>query len=480
MSSTAVIAIVIAAVVVLAAIAFVTAARRGDVRRGAGSLSRETRRRDRSTVPAAVEEPAVTGREIERAAVAERSTALEPARSAAPAPWTPPDAETIGFTRRQFFNRSTVTLMSVGLSGFGVACIAFLWPKLGGGFGSKINVGKTDDLASQIEGAKNALYLAEARTWLVQYPKEALPKATKVYSGAILTGMEAGFVALYQKCVHLGLPGAVLRDVAVVRVPVPRLAVQPSRREEGRSGATWPRPLRHLGDRWEPRHRHRQHLARSHHRHQHHRPGGRGSPLHHLGGGSLSAARPSVHAEHRHPHPGGAHRRVAGVPHLERAQSGPARGRLRDRAGTEPQGVLRRRAARRPALGAVPAHRPRPARHQRRRAAAVLAARAGPPGRRRRGRREHIRHLGLARLRHHGRRRLQLRRLPRRHEGPGRRGRLHRPGSPHRRGEGGQLDGAGAQHGAVPVHARTRSRTSSPTAARSHRCRHGASPVAAR
>jgi cytochrome b6-f complex iron-sulfur subunit len=204
MSSTAVIVIVIAAIVVLAAIAFVTAARRGDVRRGAGSLSRETRRRDRSTVPATVEEPAVTGREIERAAVVERSTALEPARPAAPAPWSPPDAETVGFSRRQFFNRSAVTLMGVGLSGFGIACIAFLWPKLGGGFGSKINAGKVDDLNSQIEAAKNALYLAEARTWLVQYPKEALPKATKVYSGAVLTGMEAGFVALYQKCVHLG------------------------------------------------------------------------------------------------------------------------------------------------------------------------------------------------------------------------------------------------------------------------------------
>jgi cytochrome b6-f complex iron-sulfur subunit len=205
MSSTAVIAIVIAAVVVLAAIAFVTAARRGDVRRGAGSLSRETRRRDRSSsAPAVIEEQPTTGKEVERAAVAERSTALEPARSAAPAPWTPPDPETVAFSRRRFFNRSAVTLMGVGLSGFGVAAIAFLWPKVGGGFGSKINAGKVDDLNSQIEGAKNALYLAEARTWLVQYPKEALTKAEKVYSGAVLTGMNAGFVALYQKCVHLG------------------------------------------------------------------------------------------------------------------------------------------------------------------------------------------------------------------------------------------------------------------------------------
>jgi cytochrome b6-f complex iron-sulfur subunit len=203
MSSTTVIVIVIAVVVVLAAIAFVTGARRGDVRRGAGSLSRETRRRDRSSVPA-VEDHAVTGREVERAAVAERSTELEPARAAVPAVWTPPDKETVAFTRRRFFNRSAVTLMGVGITGFGLASIAFLWPKLGGGFGSKINAGNPDDLKGQITSSKGALYLAEARTWLVAYPKDALPKAAKVYSGSVLTGMEAGFVALYQKCVHLG------------------------------------------------------------------------------------------------------------------------------------------------------------------------------------------------------------------------------------------------------------------------------------
>jgi cytochrome b6-f complex iron-sulfur subunit len=205
MSSAAVIAIVIAALVVLAAIALVTGARRGDVRRGAGSLSRETRRKDRSTPPAPIADaPAPTGKEIERAAVAERSTALEPAGSLAPAPWVPPDPETVGFTRRQFFNRSTVTLMSVGIGGFGLACIAFLWPKLGGGFGSKINAGKVEDLKGQIVDAKGAFYLAEARTWLVAYPATALPKASNVYKGSVLTGMEAGFVALYQKCVHLG------------------------------------------------------------------------------------------------------------------------------------------------------------------------------------------------------------------------------------------------------------------------------------
>ena len=40
----------------------------------------------------------------------------------------------------------------------------------------------------------------------VAYPKADLPKAKKVaaYTPPIIAGMEAGFVALYQKCVHLG------------------------------------------------------------------------------------------------------------------------------------------------------------------------------------------------------------------------------------------------------------------------------------
>ena len=206
MSSTAVIAIVIAAVVVLAAIAFVTAARRGDVRRGAGSLSRETRRKDRSTARRRSEERrrhrpggrAGGGRRAFHRPRAGRG----PRR---PRRGRPPDPETIGFTRRQFFNRSAVTLMGVGLVGLRRGLPS---PSCGrssaAGSAPRSTLGKVDDLNSQIEGAKNALYLAEARTWLVQYPKEALPKAQKVYTGAILTGMEAGFVALYQKCVHLG------------------------------------------------------------------------------------------------------------------------------------------------------------------------------------------------------------------------------------------------------------------------------------
>ena len=95
-------------------------------------------------------------------------------------------------------------MMTAGIAGFGASILAFLWPSLKGGFGSKVTVGKLDDILASIDAAKGPLYVAEARTYMVPYPKSGLEKAKKVYSGAVLDGMNAWVVALYQKCVHLG------------------------------------------------------------------------------------------------------------------------------------------------------------------------------------------------------------------------------------------------------------------------------------
>ena len=66
MSSAAIIAIAIGVAVVLAAIVFVTTARRSDVR-GAGALSSETRRRDEAARHARVAAEATTSRADEAA-----------------------------------------------------------------------------------------------------------------------------------------------------------------------------------------------------------------------------------------------------------------------------------------------------------------------------------------------------------------------------------------------------------------------------
>ena len=117
----------------------------------------------------------------------------------------------------------------LGLAGLRRVVLAFLWPQVTGGFGSKITVGKVADIKSQITQNSGFFYYPEGRMWITEYPASALDKAKQVYSPSELAGMEAGLVALYQKCVAPRLPRAVVRHVAVVRVPVPRLAVQPGR-----------------------------------------------------------------------------------------------------------------------------------------------------------------------------------------------------------------------------------------------------------
>ena len=200
MSAGIIIAIVAAGLALVAAL-LVATLRRNDTRRGAGFLSRETKARDEA---ANAGDAPRTGREVERDAVVTRSQAMEVAPKLPPAPYAPLDADAIGVSRRHFFNVSAITLMGIGLSGFGAACIAFLWPKLGGGFGSKVNAGKLTDIKTSIRGSKGFYYLAEGRTWITEYPATGLDKAKAVYSSALIPGMQAGITALYQKCPHLG------------------------------------------------------------------------------------------------------------------------------------------------------------------------------------------------------------------------------------------------------------------------------------
>ena len=201
MSTPLIIALAVAAIVVLGGLVFVTAARRSEVR-GAGALSRETKKRDRGAAASAA---SATGRAYESAATS-TSTEVAVRDSVELAEWVAPDPEALGETRRAFFNRATVTLMSASLGAFGASLIGFLWKGAAGGFGSKIAVGKIDDVIQGIKSNKGFMYYPEARAWVTEYPKDSLAKAEAVYGSqpAVLAGMQAGVVALYQKCPHLG------------------------------------------------------------------------------------------------------------------------------------------------------------------------------------------------------------------------------------------------------------------------------------
>ncbi|HEY2428997.1 MAG TPA: ubiquinol-cytochrome c reductase iron-sulfur subunit [Acidimicrobiales bacterium] len=210
-------AIVVIGVLLLAALVLAVA-RRQDAGQAVGVLSRETRRRDRSeeaVKPLAEEAPVLTGRQVERQAALERSGRAAPgtsvlvAGSTAPVPAAPPapiDMEALGVTRRQFLNRAILGVFGLSAAAFGTAMVGFLWPTLqAGGFGSVVPVGKKSDVDAVI-ATKQPFYSPQARAYINPYPTLDVSKAkgSGAYSDPIVAGMQLGYVALYQKCVHLG------------------------------------------------------------------------------------------------------------------------------------------------------------------------------------------------------------------------------------------------------------------------------------
>jgi cytochrome b6-f complex iron-sulfur subunit len=147
-----------------------------------------------------------TGKEVERSAVVARrdGQAVVKASSSELTEWVAPDPEQTGVARRQFLNRSIIGSFTLGLAGFGGSLLAFLWPPFITGFGAPLNMGKVTDIVQSIRDNGGFLYRPEGRAWITEYPAGAIEKARSVYSSGELSGMEAGVVALFQKCPHLG------------------------------------------------------------------------------------------------------------------------------------------------------------------------------------------------------------------------------------------------------------------------------------
>jgi len=203
MTTGTIILLAVIALVVLVGILLVSSSRRRDSSRAVGVLSEETKARDKVSATSA---PAVTGRTYEREVALQRVGGAEivPVTSSAPVAFVPPDPETIGVSRRQFLNRAIVVWFAFGLQAFGLAVIGFLWPKVSGGFGSRINVGEVNDVKAAVRAGNGFFYVPEGRMWITEYPEAALEKAREVYSASELPGMEAGLLALWQTCPHLG------------------------------------------------------------------------------------------------------------------------------------------------------------------------------------------------------------------------------------------------------------------------------------
>ena len=252
-----------------------------------------------------------------------------------------------------------------------------------------------------------------------------------------------------------GLPGAVVCDVAVVRVPVPRVAVQPGGGEEGWSGSSGDGSLRDGGVGWGVDGRHRS-SSRAADRYEHHRPGSRRPALRERRTPLMYARRWPARAGRRP-----ARRSATCSPSLllARASRSPswstcarAAPRSAPRSSSRPTAsrtcdddeLETKKLDRTLGLGLVLLVR------HRRRPAALLAGRAG----RQADAVEGFEETFIARGEDIYVERRPVRQLPW-PRGRRRRGQLH----PHRPADRrlrrpGQLAGAGAQHGAVPLHPR--------------------------
>lgn len=202
--------------------AFVIAYRRSEFpgqpsRSWKSALSRETRKADRSALaspvvvrpaePEAVDTPEPAGEEgtAEVAEVVEdeseeRVAAMQAVEVMRVEELSPQEA---GVNRRQFFTRALSATFGAFLGLNGIAYLAFLWPRLSGGFGSDIDVGAIADLQTEVvlnDGSILPKFVPEARAYIVPFAESDLSRSQFEGQGVVA----AGLTALFQRCVHLG------------------------------------------------------------------------------------------------------------------------------------------------------------------------------------------------------------------------------------------------------------------------------------
>jgi cytochrome b6-f complex iron-sulfur subunit len=74
----------------------------------------------------------------------------------------------------------------------------------GGSFGDRIDVGAIDDVRRTLASGPEPYYVAEARSYVVEFPADLADRARGAYPKDALPMLEAGVIVLYQRCTHLG------------------------------------------------------------------------------------------------------------------------------------------------------------------------------------------------------------------------------------------------------------------------------------
>ena len=136
----------------------------------------------------------------ERAEAAQAGPAV--ATAGGPAVTAPPGSRrrSAPLPTRRAFLRASLAVAGAGFgASIGGASLAFLWPSRGEGFGSLVDVGSVEQVASAVRGAGGTWAVPQARAYVVAYDPADDP-------GGAYADITAGaqFMALYQRCVHLG------------------------------------------------------------------------------------------------------------------------------------------------------------------------------------------------------------------------------------------------------------------------------------
>src|SRR5919201_6642067 len=101
-------------------------------------------------------------------------------------------------SRRSFLRTAWLAVLGAGTVGFGAGTVYFLWPAPSAGFGAKVKIGSKSDVDAKIAANKDYAYFPEGRFYVVPYKGDGANTVYKDVNAA------SGYLALYQKCVHLG------------------------------------------------------------------------------------------------------------------------------------------------------------------------------------------------------------------------------------------------------------------------------------
>lgn len=113
----------------------------------------------------------------------------------------PGDITDVG--RRKFLLRGIGLAVLAGLGQFALASVDFLYPRLRGGFGSKLTVGDAEAIRNEVSSAREPKFIPDGRFFISVYEgKPADAKKIPTYSQANVAA--TGLMALYRKCPHLG------------------------------------------------------------------------------------------------------------------------------------------------------------------------------------------------------------------------------------------------------------------------------------